>query len=135
METLQKLTICPGVSSENYESILSQAFDGDGVVFKTSDGQPGAFPESDPINSGNKVIRSSKCTFLVRENTTMKVSCPKLLMVMVLFSKQVMANLVLFLKVIQINLEIKSSDQASVHFLLEKIQIIAAMVVVKQIII
>ena len=67
METLQKFTICPGVSCENYESILPQAFDY--VVFKTSDCQPGAFLENDPINFGNKVIRSSKCTFLVRENT------------------------------------------------------------------
>lgn len=68
MKTLEKLTICPGVPSEKYESILPQAFDV--CVFKTTEGQPGAFLECDPINVKKKVIRSNKCcTFLVSEDT------------------------------------------------------------------
>jgi hypothetical protein len=81
LKSLQKLTICPGVSTENY-----------------------------------------------------KVSYPEILIIVCL--KQLMGNLVLFLNVIELMLKRKSSDQASViHFLFQKILIIVAKLVVKQIII
>lgn len=59
MKTLVNLKICPGVSIENCQNILPLA--PHIPVFKTSDGQPGAFLECDPLNVEQKVIRSSKC--------------------------------------------------------------------------
>ena len=69
MKTLEKLTVCHGVSSDNYERILPPAFDA--CVFKTANGQPGAFLERDPTNAEKKVIRSSKCsTYLLASDDT-----------------------------------------------------------------
>jgi hypothetical protein len=74
MNTLENFKICSGVSIENYQNILPP--DPHIPVFKTSNGQPGAFLEWDPINVEQKVIRSSKCCiFLIPEANCCKACC------------------------------------------------------------
>jgi hypothetical protein len=72
MKSLEKFKICPGLSTENYLSILPDSLST--PIFNTSDGKPGAFVEVNPINVQEQVIRSTKCAILHldQENTCCK---------------------------------------------------------------
>jgi hypothetical protein len=69
MKSLEKFKICPGLSTENYLSILPDSLST--PIFSTSDGEPGAFVEVNPINVEEQVIRSTKFAILHldQENT------------------------------------------------------------------
>ena len=62
MKSLERFTICPGLSTENYHSILPDNLST--PIFKTTDGKPSAFVEVNPINVQEQVIRSTKCAIL-----------------------------------------------------------------------
>jgi hypothetical protein len=72
MKSLEKINICLGVSVENYKSPLPENIIS--PVFKTIDGEPGAFVETMPKNSCvyEKCVRSTKCSFLIQDGTCCK---------------------------------------------------------------
>jgi hypothetical protein len=72
MKSLEKINICLGVSVENYKILLPE--NNVSPVFKTIDGEPGAFVETLPKNSCvyEKCVRSTKCSFLIQDGTCCK---------------------------------------------------------------
>lgn len=71
MKTLQNLKLCPGFSTENFLNILPASLST--PIFKTSDGKPGAFVETSPMNVQDQVIRSTNCAILLEDK--MSTTC------------------------------------------------------------
>ena len=74
MNSLEKFKICPGLSTENYLSILPDSLST--PIFNSSDGKPGAFVKVNSFNVQEQVIRSTKCAILHldQENTCAKLA-------------------------------------------------------------
>ena len=54
MKSLERFKICPGLSTDNYQSILPDNLST--PIFKNTDGKPGAFVEVNPFNVQEQVI-------------------------------------------------------------------------------
>ena len=67
MQTLEKHSLCPGVSIEKYHDL---PIDSDAPVFKNNDGQPAAFVEPIPSNFDQKLVRSSNCSLFLPIGST-----------------------------------------------------------------
>jgi hypothetical protein len=65
MKSLEKLNICSGILVEKYTSLLPE--DSTSPVFITIHGDPGAFVETMPTSADKKCIRSTKCSFLIKD--------------------------------------------------------------------
>jgi hypothetical protein len=72
MKSLENMKVCPGVPSENYQSVLPE--NASVPVFKTHDGQPGAFVEYHSIDK-QCIIRSTKCKILVHGGNVCCKAC------------------------------------------------------------
>ena len=62
MKSLESMKVCPGVPSDNYQSVLPE--NASMPVFKTHDGEPGAFLEYHSVDK-RCIVRSTKCKILV----------------------------------------------------------------------
>lgn len=69
MEHLQSCYICPGVSIDEYEDVVQGITDSEMAIYRTASGEPAAFVEPLPSNFKLKVIRSTKCSLIVDNNT------------------------------------------------------------------
>ena len=72
MNSLEILNICSCVSVEKYKNLLPES--NASPVFKTIDGEHGAFVVTVPRNSGvdGKCVRSTKCCLLIQDGTCCK---------------------------------------------------------------
>ena len=66
LQTLQRLTVCGGCDFEKYSQYLDMS-SGD-TVYKTNNGEPAAFVETNLSNFHSKIIRSAKCSVLLPYN-------------------------------------------------------------------
>jgi hypothetical protein len=72
MKTLENWKVCSGVPSENYQSLLPENVSV--PVFKTRDGEPGAFVEYHSVDK-QCIIRSTKCKILVHGGNVCCKAC------------------------------------------------------------
>ena len=72
MNSLEILNIFSWVLVEKYKNLLPES--NASPVFKTIDGEHGAFVETVPRNSGvdGKCVRSTKCCLLIQDGTCLK---------------------------------------------------------------